>query len=211
MTIQVTTKVHFAGDYFEVLDSRNVVLFDPTLLNIECYSVSTGNRKGYECQYAIENEELYLTSFDMRGSESNRDLVYLNFLLKESEDYEIKVTKKDVDDRRIFDLFIRSDHFYDREKDLKIQHAFLIAKDRRVQRKLTAARDDLPWLYKRVYLVKMKENRLFNVEDFSTEFYQFLRLFTIDGVLEERYRTNAVEFLTDNLGVKFDSFFSITK
>ncbi len=147
----------------------------------------------------------------MHGNKANQDLALLKFLTKESDEYSVKAEMKEIDDRHIsIELLIRSDHFYDREINLKIQDAFLIAKDRRVPRQLTASRDDLPWYYKEVHLVKIKDDRLLSVENYSNEFYQFFRLFTDDGELEEKYRIKASEFLTENLGVKFDSYFTIT-
>ena len=212
MTKQISTSIHYLDDWFEVLDCRNVVLFDPTKLNIKCNATSTSNYKGYECEYSIKDGELYLTRFVMSGAKVSRDLASLNFLLtsmKNIVDYQPLVEEMDYGDLRSFELMIRSDHFYDEDIALKIQNAFLIAKDRRVQPQLSASRDDLPWNYKVVHLVKIKDNRLISVEDYSNVFYQFLRLFTSDGVLEKKYRNHASEFLTENLGVKFDSHFKI--
>jgi len=210
MTLQISTPIHYLDDQFEILDSDNVQLFDPKKLSIECTPPNTSNWKGYKCEYAIKDKELYLINFTMHGNKANQDLALLNFLTKESDEYQIKAEMKEVDDRHIsIELLIRSDHFYYRDIDLKIQNAFLIAKDRRIPRHLTASRSDLPWYYKETHLVKIKDDRLISVENYSNEFYQFFRLFTYDGVLEEKYRIKASEFLTENLGVKFNSYFTI--
>jgi hypothetical protein len=212
MTLQISTPIHYLDDRFEILDSNNVQLFNPKKLSIECTPPNTSNWKGYKCEYAIKDGELYLINFAMHGNKANQDLALLKFSTKESDEYQVKAEMKEVDDRHIsFELLIRSDHFYYRDIDLKIQDAFLIAKDRRVPRQLTASRGDLPWYYKEVHLVKIKDDRLLSVENYSNEFYQFFRLFTNDGELEEKYRIMASEFLTENLGVKFDSYFTITE
>jgi hypothetical protein len=210
MTIQTTTTVFYKDKYFELIDSRNVTLFDPKILGIECYAASTANWNGYKCEYSIEGGELYLIGFSMNGTKANRDLALLNFLMVENPDYDARCEIKMVDEAKIcLDIFVRSDQFYGRSENFKIQNSFLIARDRREKRQLSASRGDLPWYYKEIYLVRIKNNRLFSVENYSNEFYQFLRLFTIDGVLEEKYRAVASEFLTENLGVKFDSYFKI--
>ena len=210
MTAQATTLLHYFEKTFEVLDSRNVTLFDPNILNIECHATSTGNWKGYKCEYAIYDDDLFLINFEMNGSNTNQDLAFLNFLTKENTEYQIKAEINKTNETYIsLDLLIRSDHFYYQDINFNIQKSFLIARDRRIPRQHTAARDDMPWYYKDVRLVRVQENRLFSVEDYSTVFYQFLRLFTIDGVLEKKYRATAAEFLTENLGVSFDSYFKI--
>ncbi len=210
MTAQSTTTLHFDGDIYEILDSRNTLLFDPKLLDIECQAINTANWRGHRCVYSIKAGELYLTSFYMNGSKANKDLATLNFLLVESDEYSVKVEIKNVDERSItYDLLIRSDQFYTHDEKIKIQKSFLIARDRRVQRQLTAARDDFPWYYKSVYLVKTKENRLVSIDNYSNEFYQFYQLFTRDGELEQKYKNLAVDFLNENLGVSFNSYFKI--
>jgi hypothetical protein len=210
MTLQISTPIHYLDERFEILDSNNVHLFDPKKLSIECTTTNTSNWKGYKCEYAIKDGELYLINFEMHGSKANQDLAWLNFLTKESFDYQVKAEIKEVDDRNVsFELLIRSDQFYFRDIDFKIQNAFLIAKERRVPRQLSASRGDLPWYYKDVHLVRIKDGRLLSVENFSNEFYQFFRLFTDEGLLEEKYRKKASEFLTENLGVKFNSYFTI--
>ena len=197
------------GNKFEIVDPRNVFLFDPNKIGVQCYSTSTANRKGYHCEYAVNNGEFYLTRLSMTATETNKDLASLHFLTKESNDYKVRVDWSDSEGRRIFELLIRSDHFYAKESGFKIQNSFLIAKDRRHPPILTAARDDFPWNYKTIYLVKFIENCLISVDNYSNELYQFLRLFTADGVLEEKYRIHASNFLTENLGVKFDHYFRI--
>lgn len=210
MTLQVTTPIQYLNNQFEILDSNNVILFDPKKLSIECTPANTANWKGYKCEYAIKDGELYLINFKMHGNKANQDLALLNFLTKESCDYQVKAVMKEVDDRNVsFELLIRSDQFYYRDIDFKIQNAFLIARERRVPRQLSASRGDLPWYYKEIHLVKIKDDRLLSVENFSNEFYQFFRLFTDEGLLEEKYRIKASEFLTENLGVKFNSYFTI--
>jgi hypothetical protein len=210
MTTQTSTLVNYLNERFEIIDYNNTLLFNPKKLNIECYAPNTANWKGCKCEYTIRDGELYLTSFSMWGTKANQDVALLNFLTKESKDYQAKVEIKEVDAGHMsLDLLIRSDQFYDRDIGLKIQNAFIIAKERRIPRQLTSSRGDLPWYYKEVHLVKIKDDRLFSVENYSKEFYQFFRLFTDDGELEEKYRVQASEFLSENLGVKFNSYFTI--
>ncbi len=209
MTIKSNSTVSYMGYHYEILDSHRVLLFDPGKLGINCDSASTSNYKGYDCQYAIEHGDLFLVGFFMAGTEVARDIAYLHFMTIGRDNCKVAIKMTEHENTRAFDLMIRSDQFYRQCTDLNIQNAFLIAKDRRYSRQLTAARDDLPWNYKTVHLVKTKNNRISSVENYSNEFYQFLRLFTSDGILQERYRILASEFLTENLGVTFDRYFNI--
>ncbi len=210
MTLQSTPLISYEGKWFEILDGRNVLLFDPIILNIECHSRSTANWSGYKCEYAIKDGDIYLTSFSMNGAKADQDLAYLNFLMVQSSEYPASVKVAKGDDAEIcFDLFVRSDQFFGQDESAKIQNAFLIARDRRKERRSTASRDDFPWYYKEVHLVKTRNGRLFSVADYSNEFYQFSRLFTKDCILEERYRSAGSRFLAENLGVEFDLYFKI--
>ena len=84
MTLQISTPIHYLDDRFEILDSDNILLFNPKKLNIECMVPNTSNWKGYKCEYAIKDKELYLINFTMHGNKKNQDLALLNFLTKKS-------------------------------------------------------------------------------------------------------------------------------
>lgn len=210
MTIQSTTKICYEGRWYEIIDSENVILFDPISWDIRCDTRSTANWNGYVCGYSIKDDDIYLTSFSMNGTKPNQDLAYLNFLMIDSSEYPVSVEILKSDDAEIsFNLLIRSDQFFNESESDKIQNAFLIGRNRRKARELTAQRDDFPWYYKEVHLVKTRNGRLFSVSDYSSEFYQFLRLFTKNCILEEKYRAAGLKFLTENLGVDFDRNFHI--